>query len=164
LERSPELLRTLVKNFLLNDWALVADGISTAIPTIITSELCGSEVIVLEDSATRATFLYNELGHLVIQPQGPTVVPKRIGRNTKIQVNMGGGAPPINRQRASLEEDVQDQTIEVDEVEEGEEEEEEPSQESEGITLRSHDTSEEATPSLHSHMQDIVHVKDELLP
>jgi hypothetical protein len=107
LERSPELLRTLVKNFLPNDWALVADGISTAIPTIITSELCGSEVIVLEDSATRETFLYNELGHLVIQPQGPTVVPSGIGRqNTEIQVNMEGGAPSINQQCTSLEEDI----------------------------------------------------------
>jgi hypothetical protein len=100
LERSPKLLKTLViqKNFLPNDWALVADGISTAIPTIITSEFCGSEVIVLKDSATRATFLYNELGHLIIPPQGPTVVLSEIGRrNTKIQVNMGGGASSTNR-------------------------------------------------------------------
>jgi hypothetical protein len=79
LEHSPELLRILMKNFLPNDWALVADGISTAILTIITSEFCGSEVIVLEDSETRSTFLYNELGHLVIPPQGPTMVPSGIG-------------------------------------------------------------------------------------
>jgi hypothetical protein len=72
---------------------------------------------------------------------------------------MGGGAPSTNRRRVSLEEDVQDPTIEVDEAEEGEEEEEVP----EGITLGSHDTSEESTPSLHSHMQDTVHVEDELL-
>jgi hypothetical protein len=166
LERSPKLLKTLViqKNFLPNDWALVADGISTAIPTIITSEFCGSEVIVLKDSATRATFLYNELGHLIIPPQGPTVVLSEIGRrNTKIQVNMGGGASSTNRWRASLEEDVQDPTIEADEAEEGDEEEEEPSQEPKGIILSSHDTSEEGTPSLHSHMQDTVHVEDELL-
>jgi hypothetical protein len=45
-----------MKNFLSNDWALVADGISTAIPTII-SEFCGSKVIVLEDLAAQATFL-----------------------------------------------------------------------------------------------------------
>jgi hypothetical protein len=63
-----------------------------------------------------------------------------------------------------LEEDVQDQTIEAEEAEEGEEEEKEPSQEPEGITLGSYDTSEDATPSLHSHMQDTVHVEDELLP
>jgi hypothetical protein len=75
-------------------------------------------------------------------------------------VNMGGGTPSTNRRRASLEEDVEDPTIEA---EEGEEEEEEPSQELEGITLGSHDTSEEGTPSLHSHIQDIVHVEDELL-
>jgi hypothetical protein len=147
-----------------NDWALVADGISTAIPTIITSEFCGSEVIVLEDSATRAIFLYNELGHLVIQPQGPTVVPSEIGRrNTEIQVNMGGRAPSTNQPHTSLEEDIQDRTIEADEAKEGEEEDEEPSQELEGIFLGYHDTSEEATPSLHSHMQDTVHVEDELL-
>jgi hypothetical protein len=167
LGRSPKLLKTLMKNFLPNEWALVADGISTAIPSIITSEFCRSEVIVLEDSATRATFLYNELGHLIIPPQGPTVVPSEIGRrNTEMQVNMGGGAPSTNRRRASLEEDVQDPTIQADEAKEGEEEEEEeeePSQEPEGITLGSHDTSEEGTPSLHSHMQDTVHVEDELL-
>jgi hypothetical protein len=46
-----------MKNFLSNDWALVADGISTAIPTIITREFCGSKVIVLEDLAAQATFL-----------------------------------------------------------------------------------------------------------
>jgi hypothetical protein len=57
----------------------VATGISTAIPAIITSEFCRSEAIVLEDSIAWATFLYNELDHLVILPQGPTMVP-RIGR------------------------------------------------------------------------------------
>jgi hypothetical protein len=97
LEYSPELLRILGKNFLPVDWALVADGISTAISTIIISEFCGSEVIVLEDSAAWATFLYNELDHLLIQLQGPTMVPSGIGRrNTKIQVNMGGGSPTTN--------------------------------------------------------------------
>jgi hypothetical protein len=117
-----------VKNFLPNDWALVADGISTTIPTIITSEFYGSKVIVLEDSATRATFLYNEVGHLVIPPQGPTVVPSGIRRrNTEIQVDMGGGAPSTNQRRTSPEEDVQDPTIKANEAEEGEEEEEEPS-------------------------------------
>jgi hypothetical protein len=71
------------EEFFADDWALVADGISTAIPTIITSKFCESKVIVLEDSTTHATFSYNELGHLVIQLQGPTVVPKGIGqRNT----------------------------------------------------------------------------------
>jgi hypothetical protein len=39
-----------------------------------------------------------------------------------------------------------------------------PSQEPEGIILGSHDTSEEATLSLYSHIQDTVHVEDELLP
>ena len=153
MERSPKLLKSLVKNFLPNDWALVADRISIAIPIIITSEFCGSEVIVLEDLATRATFLYNELGHLVILPQGPVVVPSKIGRrNTKIQVNMGGGAPSTNQRCTILEEDVQDPTIEVDEADEGDEEEEEPSQEPKGISLGSHDTSEEGTPSPHSRM------------
>ena len=80
LEHSLELLKTLMKIFLPNDWALVATRISTAIPAIIISEFCGSEVIVLEDSTAWATFLYNELGHLVIQPQGPIVVPSRIGQ------------------------------------------------------------------------------------
>jgi hypothetical protein len=80
LERSPELLRTFVENFLLDNWALVVAGISTAIPTIITSEFYGLEVIVLEDSTIQAIFLYNELGHFVIQPQGPTVVSRGIGR------------------------------------------------------------------------------------
>jgi hypothetical protein len=123
-----KIVRTLVKNFLPNDWALVADGISTTIPTIITSEFYGSKVIVLEDSATRATFLYNEVGHLVIPPQGPTVVPSGIRRrNTEIQVDMGGGAPSTNQRRTSPEEDVQDPTIKANEAEEGEEEEEEPS-------------------------------------
>jgi hypothetical protein len=94
----------------------------------------------------------------------PTVVPSAIGRwNTETEVNMEGGAPSTNRRRASLKQDVQDPTIEANEAEEGEEEEEEPSHEPEGITLGSHDTSEEGTPSLHSHMQNKVHVKDELL-
>ena len=48
LECSPKLLRTFVKNFLPNNWALVVVGFSTAIPTIITSEFYGLEVIVLE--------------------------------------------------------------------------------------------------------------------
>jgi hypothetical protein len=88
------VVRILVKNFLPNDWTLVVDGISTAIPTIITSKFCGLEIIVLENSPAHAPFLYNELDHLVIQPQGPTVVPRGIGRhNTEIQVNMGGDAP-----------------------------------------------------------------------
>jgi hypothetical protein len=107
LECFPELLRTLVKNFLPTDWALVADGISTAISTIIISEFCGSKVIVLEDSVARATFLYNELGHLLIQPQGSIVVPSGIGRrNIEIQTNIGGGAPTTNRRHARLEQDV----------------------------------------------------------
>jgi hypothetical protein len=59
------------------------------------------EVIVLEDSVVWATFLYNELGHLVVQPQGPTVVPSGIRRwNTETQVNMGGGAPSTKGRRA----------------------------------------------------------------
>jgi hypothetical protein len=107
LERSLKLLKTLVKIFLPSDWALVATRISIAISTIIISEFCGSEVIVLEDSTAWATFLYNELGHLVIQPQGPTVVPSGIGRwNTLIQVNIGGGAPSTNKWRTRLQEDV----------------------------------------------------------
>ena len=55
-----------------------------------------------------------------------------------------------------------DPTIEADEAEEGNEEEEEPSQEPEGISLGSHDSSEEGTPSPHSCMQNTVHVEDEL--
>jgi hypothetical protein len=76
---------------------------------------------------------------------------------------MGDVAPSTNRRRARLEEDIQDQTIETEEAEEGEEEEKEPSQEPEGFSLGSHDTLEEATPSLHSHMQDTFDVEDELL-
>jgi hypothetical protein len=67
-----------VKTFLSNDLALVANVISIAIPAIIMSEFCGSEVIALDNSAARGTFLYNELSHLVIQSQGPIVVPSEI--------------------------------------------------------------------------------------
>ena len=75
---------------------------------------------------------------------------------------MEGSALSTNQRRARLEEDVEDPTIKVDEAEEGEEEEEVPSQEPESITLGSHDTSEDSTPSLHSHMQDTIHVEDKL--
>jgi hypothetical protein len=34
---------------------------------------------VFEDSTTREIFLYGELGQLIIQSQGPTVVPNEVG-------------------------------------------------------------------------------------
>jgi hypothetical protein len=67
------------EDFFANEWALVACRISTAIPSIIGIEFLGSEVIVFEDSTTREIFLYGELGQLIIQSQGPTVVPNEVG-------------------------------------------------------------------------------------
>jgi hypothetical protein len=50
------------EDFLSNEWVLIAFGISTIIPSTIGTKFFRSKVIVLDDSATRATFLYNELG------------------------------------------------------------------------------------------------------
>jgi hypothetical protein len=66
LERFPALLKILIKTFPPNEYALMACRISTAILAIITTKFFGLEVILLEDPAARATFLYNELGQLDI--------------------------------------------------------------------------------------------------
>jgi hypothetical protein len=45
---------------------------------IITSKFFGLEVIVLDDFVTKATFFNNELGQIVIQLRGPTMVPREV--------------------------------------------------------------------------------------
>lgn len=61
LERCPTELSRLVGPFQPRGWGLVACSISTAIPTIFQGEYQGSDIIVIDDSTERTTFLYNEL-------------------------------------------------------------------------------------------------------
>jgi hypothetical protein len=73
---------------------LVACGISTAILFIIGSKFFGSKVIVPEDSATKATFLYNKLDQLVIQSLGSAKVPIEVGQwNTQVPKSIRRSAP-----------------------------------------------------------------------
>jgi hypothetical protein len=82
-----------MKTFLPNDLALVAYRLSTAIPSIIGTEFFGSEIIVLKDSTTGITFLYNDLGQLVIRSQGPTVVLNKVEqRRTQVPESARRGA------------------------------------------------------------------------
>ena len=59
LERSPTELQRLVQMYLPEKWGLVVVGITTAIPDILQGDFVGSQIIVLDSSSTRTTFLRN---------------------------------------------------------------------------------------------------------
>lgn len=61
LERNPLELRRLVQSYLHPKWALVAFGITTSIPELLTGGFQGQKIVVLDQSQARTTFLYNTL-------------------------------------------------------------------------------------------------------
>ena len=85
----------------------------------------GLEVILLEDPATRATFLYNELDQLDISFWGLTMISNKVGQhNIQVQENTRRGASSRPWRHAHIQVNDQDLAIEAKEVKKDDEKEE----------------------------------------